>query len=123
MGRVEDGMPYRWGQLYGALVAMRSLAGTGRIASVPATLVTAAADNPYNVCRGLLRDVGHQLLAARERGGAAADAAAVIMDDIARSIPPRRESKNNVTPQAAVFAQGYEDRFAAYRKAWESLTG
>ncbi|MEU2545450.1 hypothetical protein ABZ618_08415 [Streptomyces roseolus] len=124
MGRVEDGMPYRWGQLYAALVAMRSLAGTGRIAPASPREVAATTGNPYNDCKGLLREVGLHLFAARERGGTSADAAVVIMDDIARLTPPRRESRGTLDQQEAKeFVQGHEDRFAAYRKAWEPLTG
>lgn len=124
MGRVEDGMPYRWGGLFAALVALRSLAKDGRIEEAPARVVTATTSNPYNDCRGLLREIGHPLFDARERGGSAADAAVVIMGDIARLIPAGREGRGTLTKaQAQEFVQGYEARFAEYRKAWGSLTG
>ncbi|MFJ8127759.1 hypothetical protein [Streptomyces hydrogenans] len=124
MGQVEDGKPYRWGGLFAALVAMRSLGNTGRIEEAPAREVASAVSNPLNDSLRLLRGVGERLFAARERGGSAADAAVVIMTDIARLTPPRREARGTLGHlEAKEFVQGYEARFAEYRKTWESLTG
>ncbi|MFH8257021.1 hypothetical protein [Streptomyces roseolus] len=124
MGSVEDGKPYRWGSLFAALGAMRSLARSGRIEEAPAREVAAAASNPYNDCRRLLREIGEPFFLARERSGSAADAALVIMGDIARLTPAGRASRNGLDQdEAKAFVQGYEARFAEYRKAWESLTG
>ncbi|WP_309053320.1 hypothetical protein [Streptomyces sp.] len=122
MMRVEDGRGYRWGQLFAALVAMRGLAEGGRIVPAPPGEVRAATYNPYNDSLRLLRDVGHRLFAARERGGPVAEAAVVVMADVSRLVPPRRETRDGLGgPAAQHFRQGYEARLAAYRESWADL--
>ncbi|MFE0738476.1 MULTISPECIES: hypothetical protein [Streptomyces] len=122
MVRVEDGRGYRWGQLYAALVAMRGLAEGGRIVPAPPNEVRAATHNPYNDSLRLLRDVGHRLFTAREKGGAVAEAAVVVMADVARLVPARREPRDGLgAPAAQHFRQGYEARLAAYRESWAEL--
>ncbi|MFE6225227.1 MULTISPECIES: hypothetical protein [unclassified Streptomyces] len=122
MGQAEDGTPYRWGQVYAALVAMKGLAEHGRIAPVTEREVTKAAGKPLGTFEALLPDVGEQILAARQRGGAVADAAAAAFADIGRRIPPGRMSWAGLAPRLTPeFRQGYEERIAAYREAWEDI--
>ncbi|CAM5584425.1 hypothetical protein STANM309S_05100 [Streptomyces tanashiensis] len=75
MGKVEDGKPYQWGRLYAALRAVRGLASAGRV--VPATDRELKDTRPRTVFRGFLQSSGLDVLAARERGGPVAAAAAV----------------------------------------------
>ncbi|MGW8768921.1 hypothetical protein ACWGN5_41355 [Streptomyces sp. NPDC055815] len=121
MGKVEDGKPYQWGRLYAALRAVHGFAATGRL--VPATdrELKDTAGRPRTVFEGFLRNAGLDVFAARQRGGAVAEAAAVAFADVARLIPPRRMDSDQITPQAEQFRQGYEAQLAEYRKAWEGL--
>ncbi|MER7946707.1 hypothetical protein ABTY59_04845 [Streptomyces sp. NPDC096079] len=121
MGKVEDGKPYQWGRLYAALRAVRGFASAGRV--VPATdrELQDTASRPRSVFEGFLRTAGLDVLAARQRGGPVAEAAAVVFADVARLIPPRTMDRRNVTPEAEPFRLGYEAQHAEYRKAWEGL--
>ncbi|WP_309057701.1 hypothetical protein [Streptomyces sp.] len=66
--------------------------------------------------------MGHRLFAARERGGPVAEAAVVVMADVSRLVPPRRETRDGLGgPAAQHFRQGYEARLAAYRESWADL--
>ncbi|MEU2114897.1 hypothetical protein ACFWV1_21735 [Streptomyces sp. NPDC058700] len=122
MTRVEDGRPYAWGRLYAALRTLRGLAVAGRVASVPAAEVRQTAGNPRNITRALLRNVGLQLFAARERGGTHAGAAAVVFADIATLVPPERMPLGTLSrAEAEEFRQGYEAQIAGYRKEWEGF--
>ncbi|MFF0423660.1 hypothetical protein ACFYUJ_04505 [Streptomyces sp. NPDC004520] len=123
MGKVEDGKPYQWGRLYAALRAVQGLAVTGRVVPATAKELEATAGNPRYVFRTFLRTAGLDVLAARERGGAVAEAAVVAFADVARLIPPQRMDGNQITPKAEHFRQGYEAQLAEYRKAWEGLVG
>ncbi|GGS80402.1 hypothetical protein GCM10010222_22110 [Streptomyces tanashiensis] len=121
MGKVEDGKPYQWGRLYAALRAVRGLASAGRV--VPATdrELKDTVSRPRTVFRGFLQSSGLDVLAARERGGPVAAAAAVAFADVARLIPPQPMDGNQITPREQHFRQGYEAQLAEYRKAWEGL--
>ncbi|MFF0560115.1 hypothetical protein [Streptomyces sp. NPDC004266] len=121
MGKVEDGKPYQWGRLYAALRAVRGFASAGRV--VPATdrELEDTASRPRSVFEGLLRTTGLDVLAARQRGGPVAEAAAAAFSDVARLIPPRTMDRRNITPEAEHFRLGYEAQHAEYRKAWEGL--
>ncbi|MFE7515456.1 hypothetical protein [Streptomyces sp. NPDC057540] len=121
MGKVEDGKPYQWGRLYAALRVVRGLASAGRV--VPATdrELEDTASRPRSVFEGFLRTAGLDVLAARQRGGPVAEAAATAFADVARLLPPRTMDRKNVTPEAEQFRLGYEAQHAEYRKAWEGL--
>ncbi|MFE3072361.1 hypothetical protein [Streptomyces sp. NPDC059247] len=124
MGRVEDGKPYRWGQVYAALLAVKGLAEGGRIEPVPEARLKAAAGRPLGEFEALLPHFGLQILAARQKGGAVAGATATAAADVARFIPPERMAWGGLGPaEAAGFRLGYEERITAYRKEWEALVG
>ncbi|MER5205861.1 hypothetical protein [Streptomyces sp. NPDC002825] len=122
MARVEEEKPYQWGRLYAALRAVQGFAATGRV--VPATdrELRDTASRPRTVfVEGFLRNAGLDVFAARQRGGAVAEAAAVAFADVARLIPPQRMDRKQITTQEQQFRQGYEAQLAEYRKAWEGL--
>ncbi|MFI1714144.1 hypothetical protein ACIGW4_09445 [Streptomyces sp. NPDC053513] len=122
MGKVEDGRPYRWGRLYAGLRAVRGFASTGRVAPATARDLKDTTGRPRAVFEGYLRTTGLDVLAARERGGAVAEAASDAFADVARLIPPGAMSRGNLTlAEAEHFRQGYEAQLAEYRKAWEGL--
>ncbi|MFC9791676.1 hypothetical protein ACFVJI_03415 [Streptomyces sp. NPDC127584] len=124
MARVEDGMPYAWGQLYAALHAVGGLARAGRVEPAEARQLERTAGNPRNVCWQLLGEAGQQAFLARERGGVVAEAAAAVMADAARLLPARRVSRDGLRQdEAAAFRQGYEERLGAYRKEWAGIVG
>ncbi|MCZ0979710.1 hypothetical protein O1L60_13445 [Streptomyces diastatochromogenes] len=79
------------------------------------------ASRPRSAFESFLRTAGLDVFAARQRGGAVAEAAAVAFADVARLIPPRSMDRKNVTPEAEHFRLGYEAQHAEYRKAWEGL--
>ncbi|WP_093875989.1 hypothetical protein [Streptomyces sp. TLI_105] len=121
MGKVEDGRPYQWGRLYAALRAVRGFASAGRVTPATDRELKDTTSRPRTVFEGFLRTAGLDVLAARGRGGAVAEAAAVAFADVALLIPPEAMSRENLTPQTEHFRQGYEAQLAAYRKAWEGL--
>ncbi|MEV7571016.1 hypothetical protein [Streptomyces tanashiensis] len=121
MGKVEDGKPYQWGRLYAALRAVRGLASAGRVAPVTDRELKDTVGRPRTVFRGFLQTAGLDVLAARQRGGPVAEAAAAAFADVARLIPPQPMDGSQITPQAKHFRQGYEAQLAEYRKAWEGL--
>ncbi|MFJ9433513.1 hypothetical protein ACIRQY_28195 [Streptomyces sp. NPDC101490] len=122
MGRIEDGKPYRWGQVYAALLAVKGLAESGRVEPVPERRLRAAAGRPLGEFEALLPHLGLQILAARQKGGAVAGATATAAGDVARFMPPERMSWSGLGPsETAGFQQGYEERIAAYRREWEAL--
>ncbi|WP_395360709.1 hypothetical protein ACHGLA_12965 [Streptomyces sp. YH02] len=124
MVRIEDGMPYAWGQLYAALLTVKGLAEAGRVEPVSGRQLERTAGNPRNICWDLLGEVGQQAFLARERGGTVAEAALVVMTDAVGLLPPRRVSRDGLKQrEAEEFRQGYEARLAEYRKAWEDLVG
>ncbi|GGU87222.1 hypothetical protein GCM10010275_23930 [Streptomyces litmocidini] len=121
MGKAEEDRPYRWGRLYAALRAVHGFAAAGRVTPATDRELEDTASRPRTVFRGFLRNAGLDVLAARERGGAVAEAAATAFADVARLIPPRRMEGDQITPRAERFRQGYEAQLAEYRKAWEGL--
>ncbi|MFH8620494.1 hypothetical protein ACH4A8_01095 [Streptomyces vietnamensis] len=121
MARVEDGRAYQWGRLYAALRAVRGFATAGRLTPVTDRDLKKTTDSPRAAFLEFLRDAGPDVLTARERGGAVAEAAAEAFADVARLIPPKAMSRENVTAEAEHFRQGYEAQLAEYRKAWEGL--
>ncbi|MFE0646111.1 hypothetical protein ACFW2Y_31585 [Streptomyces sp. NPDC058877] len=124
MGQVEDGRPYRWGRLYAALRAGQGFAAVGRVVPVTAGELKRATGSPRAVFEGFLRTAGLDVLAARQRGGTVAEAAAVAFADVARLLPPEPMARTNLTrAEAEHFRRGYEAQLAEYRKAWEGLVG
>ncbi|WP_030685260.1 hypothetical protein [Streptomyces globisporus] len=122
MGKAEEGRPYQWGRLYAALRAVRGFASAGRAIPVTDRELKDTTGRPRAVFEGYLRTAGLDVLAARERGGTVAEAAAEAFADVARLMPPKAMSRGNLTQaEAEHFRQGYEAQLAAYRKAWEGL--
>ncbi|MFF2776985.1 hypothetical protein ACFVU3_18995 [Streptomyces sp. NPDC058052] len=122
MGRVEDGTPYRWGQLYGALVAVRGLARGGRVVPATERETKDAAGAPRGTFEALLPHLGMQILTARQKGGKVAEATAAAVADIGRLVPPERMALGGLGPEkTAAFRLGYAERTAAYRKEWEDI--
>ncbi|MFF0474224.1 hypothetical protein [Streptomyces sp. NPDC004284] len=124
MGKVEDGKPYRWGRLYAALRAVHGFAATGRVAPATDRELKVTTGKPRSVFESFLQSAGLDVLAARQRGGPVAEAAAAVFADVARLIPPRPMERGGLTQaEAEQFRQGYEAQLAEYRKAWEGLVG
>ncbi|GAA3061398.1 hypothetical protein GCM10017562_28170 [Streptomyces roseofulvus] len=122
MGRVEDGTPYRWGQLYAALVAVRGLAKGGRVVPATERETKDATGAPRGTFEAMLPHLGIQVLTARQKGGKVAEATETAVADIGRLIPPEHMSRGGLKPpEAAAFRLGYAERTAAYRKEWEDV--
>ncbi|MFC7931479.1 hypothetical protein [Streptomyces cinereoruber] len=122
MGRlVEEGGPYGWGRLHAAFQVLEGL-GEGRTTLGAASKMKETTKTPRNNFKRLLMEAGIHLLHARERGGAHAEAAAVVFGDIAGLVAPKRMSGSNLTPrEIGEFRQGYAHQIGLYREKWGAL--
>ncbi|MGA5196126.1 hypothetical protein [Streptomyces exfoliatus] len=124
MTRVEDGKYYAWGRLYAALGALDGLAVAGRVVAVPEAGMRRAVGKPRTVCEELLRESGNRVFTARQKGGAVAEAAAVVLADVGRLIRPEPMGRNGLgEAEEKRFRQGYEAQLAEYRERWADLVG
>lgn len=123
MARVDEARLRGWGQLHAAFQVLEGLAD-GRSELGTSRRLRKTTDTPRNHFVNLLREAGLQLLAAREKGGAHADAALVVAGDIARLIGPEPMYAKGLDPvQVPLFHQGYEQQIAQYRDRWGDLVG
>ncbi|MFF8377052.1 hypothetical protein ACF07V_13080 [Streptomyces sp. NPDC015661] len=121
MGKVEDGKPYRWGRLHAAVQVLEGLA-EGRTGLGLPSERKKTTSTPRNNFVILLRDMGLQLLAAREKGGDHARAAAAVVGDITELIAPEPMYGKGLNPkEIAAFHEGYEHQMGLYREKWEKL--
>ncbi|MFF3607383.1 hypothetical protein [Streptomyces sp. NPDC002463] len=121
MGRVEDGGPYRWGRLHAAVQVLEGLA-KGRTELGRPSERKKTTNTPRNNFENLLRSMGLQLLAAREKGGEHARAAAAVVVDITELIAPEPMYGKGLTDkEIAAFHEGYEHQLGLYRERWEKL--